>query len=138
MNISQWTCPKCGRKFAHPNQWHSCMSVDLDSHFIGKPEVLRGIFDSLVVQLRALGPFTVDAVRSQIILRNKSHFASVKVQKDSLNLGFRSSGVITYPRVLRSEQVAPKIFTTHIKITKVEEIDGILLEWLTTAYHLAS
>ena len=36
-----WKCPKCGRRFANRNQWHSCGSYTVAQHTAGRdPHVI--------------------------------------------------------------------------------------------------
>jgi hypothetical protein len=47
-----WTCNNCGRTFRNANHLHSCIVVDIDSHFTRKPEAMRLVFDRLLYPVR--------------------------------------------------------------------------------------
>ena len=57
-----WTCPRCGHRFVTANIWHSCVNVDLDGHFAGKPPILRETFERFADLARACGPVTAGAL----------------------------------------------------------------------------
>lgn len=132
-----WRCTKCGRRFAKRNQWHSCVSHSIKNHFRGKPEYLRRIFDRLVARLRRLGAVRVDAVKSSINLASKSHFGAVRVLKNSLNLGFLLDRKVESQRILRTEKVGERRFGHSVKLSRLEDVDEQLMEWMKEAYSLS-
>ena len=130
----RWRCPECGRDFRTRNQWHSCVTHTVESHFAGKPSDVREAFDRLVAELERLGPFRAEAVMTSINLAGRAHFGSVRPVKDGLNVAFVLSRRLDHPRVLRTEQVTPALFGHRVKIRSAEEIDDELLGWLAEAY----
>jgi len=130
----RWRCPECGRDFRTRNQWHSCVTRTVESHFEGRPPELRKAFDRLLAALERLGPFRTEAVKTSINLAGRAHFGSVRPVKDGLNVGFVLSRRLDHPRVLHTEQVTPALFGHRVKIRDAEEIDDELLGWLAEAY----
>lgn len=132
-----WQCPKCGRRFSHRNQWHSCVSYSIQDHFRGKPASLKRIFDSLLKELRAYGPVRIDAVKTSINLAGKSHFGGVRVGQDSLNVGFVLHRVVKDKRIVRKLKVDRNKFVHTVNLTRLEDVDAQLLGWLREAYALS-
>src|SRR5260370_926885 len=59
-----WTCPQCGRPFAHVHQSHACARHPLAEHLEGKPALIIAL-TSLLWMTRievGLGPATLDGV----------------------------------------------------------------------------
>src|ERR1051325_3546396 len=79
-----WRCPECGRGFANRNQRHSCSDVSLDSHFAGKSEQVRDLFDALVKMIKACGPLKVLPEKTRIAFQVRMSFIAVQVRRDYL------------------------------------------------------
>jgi hypothetical protein len=137
-NRPLWRCPECGREFAKPRQWHSCLTQDLADHFHGKNPTVRTIFDRLLNELRAIGPVRVDAVKTSINLISKHHFGGVKVRRNYLRIGFLAEAPIRSSRIVHSEHLGPSRVAHSVEIHSVDEVDEELVAWLTRAYELQS
>lgn len=131
-----WHCPRCGRKFTKKSQWHSCLARSVASHFEGKPTKLKALFDSLTREMRRFGPIRIDAVQTSINFAGKYHFAGLRVQKDSLRLGFLLDRRLDDERILRTQKLGEAAFGHSVKLARREDIDARLLGWLKAAYRL--
>ena len=131
-----WRCPRCGREFRTRNQWHSCVTHTVESHFEGKPPELREAFDSLLAELRRLGPIRTDAVKSSINIAGRAHFAAVRPLRDCLNVGFVLGRRLDDPRLTRAEQLGPSLYGYRVKVRRADDLDEQLLGWLAEAYAL--
>lgn len=133
-----WRCSVCGREFAKFKQWHSCRPVPVDSHFEGKPQGLRKLFDHLCRELKRFGPLRIDAVKSGINLIPKHHMGGVRVLKDRLQVGFLLSRRVEGPRIIRTQKVGPAAHTHAVDLSSKPELDNELLSWLKEAYQRAA
>ncbi len=133
-----WRCPDCGREFANRNQWHSCVSVPVESHFEGRPAFLYDLFDDLVKMMEEHGPVRMDAVPSSINLGARAHFAGVRVATDHLRVEFILDRTLEDPRITRSEHVGKNIYAHYAKVSAKRNLDDQLLGWLAEAYRLRS
>lgn len=133
-----WQCPDCGRSFKNKNQWHSCVKVDVDSHFTGKPEKVRVLFDKLVDEVKGFGSVRLDAVKSEVLLGNKSHFAAVQVRRGWLTVSFVLDRLVSDPRITWSMELTGASFEHKVKVERLEDIDEQLLGWLKEVYVLHS
>ena len=129
-----WQCPTCKRKFAKRRQWHSCLASPVDAHFKGKPAWLKPLFGELSAKLKKFGRLRIDAVKTSINLASTFHFGGVRVQEDSLRLGFVLNRHLRHDRILRTERVGASIYSHIVKITSKEDLDRELLSWLREAY----
>ena len=76
-----WRCPECGRSFANRNQTHSCSNVTLESHFTGKSEKVRELFDELVALIKKSGPVKVLPEKTRIAFQVRMSFIAVQVRR---------------------------------------------------------
>src|SRR5262249_49348573 len=70
-----WVCPRCGRRFAHADQFHSHDTVDVDDHFTGRAAPLRESFDRLIESLPS--GVQVKALQTVIVLSAPKTFSFV-------------------------------------------------------------
>ncbi len=133
-----WNCPRCGRQFPKRNQWHSCTSVPIADHFKDRPARLKEVFISLLQEVEQCGPVRVDAVKSSINLVSRYHFAAVYVQKNSLKLEFVLDRALDDERILRTQPIGEGVFSNFVNMTRIEDIDEQLLDWLAQAYTFRS
>ena len=132
-----WTCPKCQAQFVTPNQWHSCERVSLDAHFLGRPDWQVLLFDDVLSHLERLGQFHVRAVKSAIIFKRKSSFASVKLQKSAFLLEWMAPELIEGDdRVVKTLRVSKNRIAHVARLNEADEIDSTLKQYLTEAYQL--
>ena len=130
---AKWSCPRCGRSFRNPNQWHSCVVVSVDSHFKDKPDWLRESFDAIVCHLQQLAPVSVDAVKTSINLAGTAHFAGVQVARAHMTLEFMLERSVSDPRISRQIDAGTRT-SNVVKVSRPEDVDGQLLAWLTEAF----
>lgn len=133
-----WKCPACRRNFGKKNQWHSCVSQSVESHFRGKNPKLKEIYEKLFTWLEDLGPIRVDAVKSSINLAGKYHFGGLTVRKDYVRLGFLSDEMIQDARIVRTERIGPKQIGHSVILRAPEDLDDQVMSWLKRAYRLQS
>lgn len=112
------------------------MARPVDRHFEGKPPELKAIFESLVRKLRRFGPVRVDAVKTSINLAGKFHFVGLRVQKNSLRLGFLLDRKIEDGRILRTINLGAKAFGHSVKLARRKDVDAQLMGWLRAAHGL--
>lgn len=134
--INSWTCPKCGRMFKRKGQTHSCKTFPLEQHFSRKAK-LRTLFNKLSEAISTrIGPFNIDSVECCIHLVHQSTFSAVKVMKDQLRIDFSLDYEPSNPRIGKTAKMSKNRYLHYVDITKEEEIDADLLQWLTEAYFL--
>ena len=131
-----WTCPRCGRRFAKRNQWHSCKARSTRVHLAGATPAVRALYRKLVAAMKGFGPLRIDAVQSGINLISTHHFGGVRVLADSLRLGFLADHRIEHPRVVHHEVVGPRRVGHRVLLRTAKDVDARLLGWLKEAYEL--
>ena len=83
-----WTCPKCNRQFKNTNQDHSCMVIDLKSHFVGKQQNVIDTYKMLQDEVTKFEGIRINPVKNAILFTAKSHFLAVKPKKAWLDIEF--------------------------------------------------
>ena len=131
-----WQCPRCERRFAKRNQWHSCRPQPIARHFHGKPLVVRQIYRRLIATLRRLGPLRIDAVQSSINLISTHHFGGLTVRRAHIRLGFLADHAIDDPRIVHRLRLGPARVGHSVLLRSPRDIDAQLLAWLGSAYAL--
>lgn len=126
---SMWKCPKCGRRFVHPNQAHSCQVVPLRAHLDTAPPGVRRIYQAVMRALRACGPVQVAPTKTCINLLSGTSLGSMSLHQRYLNLGL----VLTYRlddrRVTSVLQISPRSFAHRLRLESVADVDAALRRW---------
>ena len=97
--------------------------------------MLKALFDELAAKLKKFGPLRIDAVKTSINLASTFHFGGVRVQRDSLHLGFVLNRRLRHDRIIRTQQLGPTLFGHAVKLIRREDLNQELLTWLKEAYH---
>lgn len=124
-----WTCPRCGRQFAHANQNHSCKPpVPIATHFDGRPPWMRTAFDTIANKLGK--SVRVDGVAKGIHLASRSTFAGITTTKTKMRVEFLLGREVKSPRVFKIEQLGPARIAHHVDLTDAKDADAELIAWL--------
>jgi hypothetical protein len=113
------------------------MVTDLESHFQNKEGNVRAVFAKLLEAVSEFGEFTVNPVKSAILLTAKSHFLAIKPKKRWIDIEF----VLPYPEdsfpIHKVVQAQKKKWAHFVRLETPEEVDKTLVQWLKEAYELS-
>ncbi len=130
-----WTCPRCGRAFANPNQSHTCAPLgDLDRHFAGSDPAVRQTFDAALTVIQRLGPVEVLAERTRIALHVRMSFAAFQPRRHWLNGHLVLAREVVSPRFSRVEVYSPRNVLHAFRLDGPTQVDGEFSDWLAEAY----
>ena len=129
-----WRCPDCGRGFANRNQSHSCSDVSLDSHFTGKSEHVRELFDELVKMIKDCGPVKVLPEKTRIAFQVRMSFIAVQVRRNYLIGHFVFARRVEHPRFTRVETFSPRNHLHAFRLDDRAELDDEFAVWVREAY----
>lgn len=129
-----WRCPECGRRFANRNQTHSCSNVTLESHFIGKSEKARELFDNLAGLIKKCGPVKILPEKTRIAFQVRMSFIAVQVRRNYLIGHFVFGRRIENPRFLRVETFSPRNHLHAFRIDSLSDLDAEFEAWIGEAY----
>lgn len=130
-----WTCPSCGRTFAHPRQTHTCGPLtDLDGHFAGCDPAVRDTFDAILAVVNGCGPVTVLPEKTRIALHVRMSFAACQPRRHTLAGHLVLAERIEHPRLNRSEVYSPRNVLHAFRLTDPAEVDDEFAGWVRLAY----
>lgn len=129
-----WRCPRCGRRFAHEDQFHSHDTVDVDAHFTGRPARVRASFDRLIGSLPS--DVQVEPLRSVIVLSAHTTFSFITVQSRRLLVGIFLDRQLDSPRIVKVDVVTSRKIANTVEARGPDDIDDELCRWLREAYEL--
>lgn len=131
-----WTCPQCGRLFERKGQVHSCRSFPLERHFERKPAG-KNLYEKLKEQLKQhLGEFKVESLECCIHFVSTFTFAAVKILRDKVRVDFSLSRQVEHPKISHIVKMSAHRYLHFVEITKVEDIDEELMEWIREAHDM--
>jgi hypothetical protein len=130
-----WRCPTCRREFANRNQSHSCgPRYTLRHHFGGKPAEIRGLFDAIVVAIRAIGPVKILPEKTRIAFQVRMSFAQVTPRQNWLDGHVVLARRLEHPRFRQVQTFSPRNHLHAFRLEKLSEIDAEFRAWLAEAY----
>jgi uncharacterized protein DUF5655 len=129
-----WRCPECGRSFANRNQSHSCSDVTLESHFTGKSENVRRLFDALSAMIEKCGPVKILPETTRIAFQVRMSFIAVQVRRNHLIGHFVFARRVEHPRFTRVETFSPRNHLHAFRLDTLTELDAEVAAWIREAY----
>ena len=130
-----WTCPRCGSRYVNVNNWHSCGTVSLDDHFVGKGRV-RELFDAYRARVEAFGPVSLDVKKTRIAFMTRVRFGGCQVRRDRLRAAVWLKRRVDSPRIVRTEFLPPDNWIHEFDIRAVTDLDDEAVGWLREAYDI--
>ncbi|HKP38215.1 MAG TPA: DUF5655 domain-containing protein [Pyrinomonadaceae bacterium] len=129
-----WRCPECGRAFANRNQTHSCSNVSLESHFVGRSQKVRELFDALAGMIKACGPVRILPEKTRIAFQVRMSFIAVQVRRNYLIGHFVFARRLEHPRFSRVETFSPRNHLHAFRLDSLTELDDEFVAWVREAY----
>jgi len=129
-----WICPCCNRKFKIQNQAHSCISIPIDNHFLGKNPEIKACYLKLKQTLVLFEKAIEISTKSAILYAASSNFIALKPKNNWLDIEF----VLNKPNdefpIYKVVQASKNAFAHFIRIENTKEIDNQLIEWIKKSY----
>lgn len=132
-----WICPKCGRQFKHATNYHSCVKVNEDIHFINKkPNVLK-VYEKILKETKKFGKVNVSPVKSGILLKNISTFLGMRLKKDSLDIDFFLPEETNEFPIYKTFRYTKSKVVHYVRLENPKEVDRQLVNWMKISYRMA-
>ena len=131
-----WICPKCGRTFAHPKQWHSCVTVAPQSLIDKMTPASKAAYGKLLRVVKTIGPVTVSPSKSAIFIKVPTTYLAVKPLRDGLKLEFYLDRVAAGPPVVKTVQLSANRIVHEVIVYKAADINAELKKLLRESYAL--
>jgi len=134
-----WTCPKCGRRFANPSQWHSCGAYSVESFLEGKDPSTIELFERFVELARTCGSVTLAPAKTRISLQSRTIFAAVNgLSERGLDAHVLLPRRLDSRRFRRIETLSPSNHVHHFRLSSPLELDDEVRAWLCEAYSVGT
>ncbi|ELR71110.1 hypothetical protein C900_03074 [Fulvivirga imtechensis AK7] len=105
----------------------------MEQHFERKP-VGKKLYEKLKAQMEHdLGQLRVESLECCIHFVSTFTFAAVKILKDKVRVDFSLARQLAHPRVSRAVKMSSHRYLYFVEITKEEDIDQELMEWIREA-----
>ncbi len=132
---TELVCPNCGAPFVAPNTSHSCVQIDLDSHFAGASPAVRAAFDRLVELATADRPIPVVAQKTRIVLAAPMRFLAIQVRPDRLDGHILLARAVDHPVVV---EIIPNaygsgLFLHRFSIGSADQLDDAFAIFVSEA-----
>jgi len=132
-----WICPKCGRQFKHATNYHSCVKVDADRHFINKKPEVKAMFEKILKETKKFGNVNVSPVQNSIMLKNASTFLAIKPKKEWADIEFFLPEEVHEFPVYKTARYTKNKVVHFVRLENPKEVDKQLMRWLKISYDLA-
>lgn len=136
MSPKVWKCPKCGRRFAHKNQWHSCQVVPLSAHLKKAGPKVQAIYRAVIGAIGKFGPLQVVPTKSGINLLSRTSLGGIRLMRDQARLGIVMLEEVRSPRIRSTLRISPRSVVHYIDLTSTADVDAELKGWLRESYRV--
>jgi hypothetical protein len=133
-----WKCPKCGHRFVTRNLSHSCVRIDIASHFRGRPPERRKTYARWVAAARASGRVVAYAQKSRITIMARVRFAGAVVHERYLDATLWMRRPVEHPLLRRSEDFGRLGFVHHFRLERPDDVDAPLEALVREAYRVGT
>jgi hypothetical protein len=128
-----WRCPDCGREFANPKQWHSCLVTTVDDHLAGAGSLVRAGIHALLAVVTDIDGARIYPVKTGITLMTDRAFGYVTVREGHFDLQLRFDQERTLDRTRRIERVGGHAWAYEFRLTGPQDVDEELLDLIMEA-----
>jgi hypothetical protein len=132
-----WICPKCNRQFKHATDYHSCVKVDVKTHFNGKSPGIKKIYDRILKEVKKFGKVNVSPVQSSIMLKNVSTFLGLRVAKGWVEIDFFLPEETHDFPIHKTMRYTKKKTIHYVRLESAAQVDKQLVQWIKTSYEMA-
>ncbi|MFC2101677.1 DUF5655 domain-containing protein [Bacteroidota bacterium] len=110
----------------------------LESHFSGRPEVLKNIVDKIITHAESFGEVHISSVKNAVLISSVSTFLALKVKKDRVEIEFVLSETREGFPVYKVVRVSKNRVAHFVAVGSLEEVDDYLLGLIRKAYQVVS
>ena len=119
-----WRCPKCGREFAHADQWHSCGQFSEADYLKNKQPEALAIYRALVKALMACAPVAVSPTKTMVCFKLGSTVVSVRLTSRGVDGVLHLGRRVDSPRFEEIVAYSSRSYGHRFRLTAPQEIDS--------------
>jgi predicted transport protein len=120
------------------NQMHTCEVFDLERHLSGKSSEIVGLYHLLAAAVSDMECVEIVPMRSSVLFRVRTVFATVKVRKRWLDVYLALEAEYLGDRVQRTERISARRFAHQVRLQSPDDIDEELTGWLAEAHRISA
>lgn len=113
--------------------WHSCVQGDIDLLFARSETQVRETYDAFEALAREILPIRVVVQKKRICFQLQTRFSGGSVRKSHFLASFISFRENPSPRFSKIEHYAPIWIGHYAKLSRPEDVDDEVREWLLEA-----
>lgn len=132
-----WNCPKCGRQFKYATNYHSCVKVNADSHFINKKSNVRTVYGKILKETKKIGTVNISPVQTSIMLKNVRTFLGMHLYRESMDVSFFLPEEKNEFPVHKTFKYGKNKKGHTVRIENPKEVDRQLISWMKISCGLA-
>jgi hypothetical protein len=107
------------------NQPHACGRHALESHFDGKPPLVRDIYEAFLALLREIGPVVVLPEKTRIAFQTRMSFAQLTVRRHWVLGHFVLARRVEDPVFTKVETFSPRNHAHHFRLDSPKQVAGL-------------
>jgi hypothetical protein len=106
----------------------------LESHFTGKSDDVRQLFDALTAMIQKCGPVKILPEKTRIAFQARMSFIAVQLRRNYLIGHFVFARRLEHPRFSRVETFSPRNHLHAFRLDSLSELDDEFAKWIREAY----
>src|SRR5262249_1569666 len=122
-----WNCPKCGRSFKYPTDYHSCVRVTEEELLAKAGENIKVAYQKIRAAVTGFGDMTIDCSKSGIYFKNGSSFLAVTPRKATMDIEFILPIEVTEFPIIKTLRMSKNRIAHSVKLDSVDDIDEQVL-----------
>jgi hypothetical protein len=131
-----WTCPLCKRPFKYEHQAHSCVQVNPDDLLSRKSELVKTIYNKIIIAVQKFGPFTISAALKDIYLKQNGTFIGIHPKKDGIDMEFYLQESMDEFPVYKTLRTSKNRVVHYVQLDDPGQVDKQLIDWMHKSYKL--
>lgn len=132
-----WTCPRCGKRFVNPSQWHSCGPHGVDDFLETKGPRAVALWQQLQEMVERCGPADVHAAATRIGFMVRTRFLSVTALSDrGMTFTLWLKEEVASPRFSSVQHLGGRDWLHSLRVTSASDLDDEVQRWVCMSYRV--
>ena len=132
--MSGWTCPQCGRRFAHRDQQHACAVSDISATLDSLSPALRTIVERLLAVVRSWPGVHIEYASGSFMVKAPATFCSFRPRSKDVQVSFILGRAVDEFPIAKHRQLSVRRTAHALFVDSPEGADAQLVSWLEEAY----
>nr|WP_321316855.1 DUF5655 domain-containing protein [Labilibaculum sp.] len=129
-----YICPTCKRSLSGPNQYHSCLISDKETHLQKMSPAISELFEILLSYMLTFKNLKIIYLKTCVQFKIGATFLSVYTKKNHLILEFQLQREEDQFPIYLCKRISKNRVLHRLAIGELSEFDQQLKNWLQEAY----